>query len=54
MTTAERNKQEFMSYARRRIIEKNSKADKECQAYFKETSLNNKRKWNTGAGGFRY
>lgn len=51
---AARKKQEFMSYAKRRIVKKNSKNDKECLAYFKETSLNNKRKWNTGAGGFRF
>lgn len=48
------NKEKFMMYARKRIIEKNSRADKECNAYFKESSNKNKKTWNVRFGGYRY
>lgn len=48
------NKQSFMMYAKRRLKEKNSKGDKECNAYFKTSSENRKKKCSVRLGGYRY
>lgn len=48
------NKDSFMLYAKKRLIEKNSKSDRECGAYFKNFHDSRKRKWNVKFGGFKW
>ncbi|NWK11759.1 hypothetical protein [Clostridium cadaveris] len=51
------NKDEFMEYAKKRIMEKQlheQKKEKEFLAYSKVTSQNRKRRWNVKLGGYKW